>query len=113
MNRAGARLNTGPFVTTSDYHGPRHVSLPRNRADVLEQMTMGYMPYDVVVQEYQGLPLKNWMVPVFDPFVRAHYQSVIDYMLNNKMICKGFSVDDWFDPSFADAALKDLKLENY
>jgi len=96
------------FLETSYY-----VSLPPNRADVLEQMTMGYMPYDVVVEEYHGLPLKNWMVPVFDPFIRAHYQGVIDFMLKNKMIRKRFSVDDWFDRSFADAALKNLKLENY
>jgi sulfonate transport system substrate-binding protein len=96
------------FLRTSYF-----VSLPENRAEVLQQMTMGYMPYDVVVQEYRGLPLKNWMIPVFDPFVRAHYQGVIDYMLKNKMIRTGFSVDHWFDPSFADAALKDLKLENY
>jgi sulfonate transport system substrate-binding protein len=96
------------FLLTSYY-----VSLPQNRADVLEQMTMGYMPYDVVLEEYHGLRLKNWMVPLFDPFLRAHYQSVIDYMLQNKMIHQKISVDDWLDPTFANAALKELNLEHY
>jgi sulfonate transport system substrate-binding protein len=96
------------FVQTSYY-----VSLPENREEVLHEMTFGYMPYDVVMQEYRDLPLKNWMVPLFDPFFRAHYQHVLDYMLKAKLIRKGFSVDDWLDSRFADAALKDLKLQHY
>jgi len=96
------------FLQTSYY-----VSRMENREEVLHEMTFGDMPYDVVAQEYRGLPLKNWMVPLFDPFLRVHYQHVLDFTLKVGLIRKGFSVDDWFDTRFAEAALKDLGLRHY
>ena len=41
------------------------------------------------------------------------YKGLIDFSLKNKLIRTNIDVDKWVDKSYADAALKELGLQNY
>lgn len=89
------------------------MSLDSNREDILQFWGETSDPYPVEVKEYDGVPLKQKVVPLFDPFLTAHYREAVAYSVQTKLIRKDFPVDDWFDPHFVDAALHDLKLDTY
>ncbi|WP_051710933.1 aliphatic sulfonate ABC transporter substrate-binding protein [Andreprevotia chitinilytica] len=64
-------------------------------------------------KEYEGIPFAERLSPQIDPFIIAiDKQSVAD-AYKFKLIRKPFDVDAWIDRRYLDAALKELKLENY
>jgi sulfonate transport system substrate-binding protein len=89
------------------------MSLDENRDDILHFWGETSDPYSVELKEYEGVPLKQKVVPLFDPFLTQHYREAVAYAVQTKLIRKPFDVGDWFDPRFVETALKELKLENY
>jgi sulfonate transport system substrate-binding protein len=89
------------------------MSLDENRDDILRFWGETSDPYSVELKEYEGVPLKQKIVPLFDPFLAQHYREAVAYAVQTKLIRKPFDVDGWFDPRFVETALKELKLENY
>ena len=57
--------------------------------------------------------MKDHWVPVFDPFIVAHYRNSIAYALKAKLIRRDVTVDEFIDERFSQAALRELKLEHY
>lgn len=91
-----------------------HNSLPENRDEYLREWSESQLiPYDLVVENWKGRDLKSGLSPLFDPYVPAHYQDVIAYALQNKLIRRSFAVDELLEPKFAVAALSDLKLADF
>ncbi len=60
-----------------------------------------------------NLPLKEQFNPVPDKDFVDGYKDLVDYSLKNKLIRRNIDVDQWVDRSYADAALKELGLQNY
>ncbi|KAF0815159.1 putative aliphatic sulfonates-binding protein [Andreprevotia sp. IGB-42] len=64
-------------------------------------------------EEYQGVSLRQRQSPQFDPFIVARDKQAVEDAYRFKLIRKKFDVDQWIDSRYLDAALKELKLENY
>lgn len=88
-------------------------SKPENRDEVLHTMVTAAFPYPVVLKEYENVDLRKIVVPLIDPFLRAHYEQSIAFALDNKLIRKSFPANDLFDPRFVDAAIKNMNLVGY
>ncbi len=63
--------------------------------------------------EYEGEALKSRFSPLIDDDLIADYQRVVDEGLKLGLIRQGYNVNEWFDASFVQQALKELKLEKY
>jgi sulfonate transport system substrate-binding protein len=96
------------YVETAYY-----ISKPQHRDEILHDVISASAPYDVVLREYQGVPLKAHWVPVIDPFIRDHYRQAIGYALQARLIRKNLTADDFIDDRFDSQALKELNLQNY
>lgn len=64
-------------------------------------------------EDYDGQPLRVRLSPLFDPFLTQRYKDAVDHAYQFKLIRSRFDADKWIDRSFLNAALKELKLENY
>jgi sulfonate transport system substrate-binding protein len=74
--------------------------------------TFAAMPRDYVEGEWRQKSIRDALSPLFDDFVSRHYEQVIDYAYDNKLIRQKFAITDFFEPSFDQAALRDLGLTN-
>lgn len=86
-----------------------------NRAEVIKLATRLGTPADVIARDYEN-DLRSWperWSPLFDPALVQHYHEAVEFAVNEKLIRKGFDAKSWFDQRFLDAALHELKLENY
>jgi sulfonate transport system substrate-binding protein len=72
--------------------------------------TFAAMPRDYINTEWQQKNIRDALSPLFDDFVTRHYEQVIDYGYANKLIRQKFTVADFLEPSFDQAALRDLGL---
>jgi sulfonate transport system substrate-binding protein len=105
---ATQRLVTA-FVAVNYYY-----SLPEHRAEALRQTAMGQgMTYEDVEKAYSGISLKDRNSVLFDPVLTQYYKDAIAFALSNRLIRRGFSPDELFEPKFAETALRTLHLENY
>jgi sulfonate transport system substrate-binding protein len=64
-------------------------------------------------EDYQGTPLAHRLSPLLDPYIVAGDKRAVEDAYRFKLIRKQFDVNAWFDSSYLDAALRELKLENY
>jgi sulfonate transport system substrate-binding protein len=90
-----------------------YISQPEHREEILHDSVTASAPYEVVLKQYQGVPLKEHWVPVIDPFIRDHYRQAIAYALQTRLIRTNLSLDDFIDARFDLQGLKSLKLETY
>ena len=72
-------------------------------------------PAAVIRREYQtdAVSWKQRWSPLFDAFVLDHYRTAIAYSRQGNLIRRDLDAASLFDPRFVNAALKELKLENY
>lgn len=63
--------------------------------------------------EFEGEQLASRFSPLIDEALVAGYQGVVDDGLKLNLIRQGFDVSAWFEPRFAQQALRDLKLERH
>jgi sulfonate transport system substrate-binding protein len=64
-------------------------------------------------EDYEGGPLRVRLSPLFDPFLTARYKDAVEQAYKFRFARSKFDVDKWIDRGYLDAALKELKLENY
>jgi sulfonate transport system substrate-binding protein len=64
-------------------------------------------------EDYEGTPLARRLSPLLDPYIVAGDKRAVEDAWRFKLIRKQFDVNAWFDSSYLDAALRELKLENY
>jgi sulfonate transport system substrate-binding protein len=68
------------------------------------------IPLPLFTAEWRKKSVKAAVSPLFDGFVTRHYQQVIDYAFDNKLIRQKFPVEDLLDRRFDDKALQELNL---
>lgn len=88
-------------------------SEPANRDELLTLWAIpGVYTREQLAEDYgNNIKLRN--SPLLDDFIVSSYKAVAADSLQFGLIRKNIEVDSWFDRSFLNAALKELKLENY
>ena len=85
-----------------------------NRDSVLRIWgSAGAIPESLYRREYAGIPLSARLSPIFDPFMVEVDRRAVADAYRYKLIRKPFDVDAWIDRSYADAAIRELKLEDF
>jgi sulfonate transport system substrate-binding protein len=86
----------------------------RNREDVFKIWgAAGSTTPAMYREDYQGAPLAHRLSPLLDAYIVAGDKRAVADASRFKLIRKQFDVSAWFDSSYLDAALRELKLENY
>ena len=96
------------FVMAFHYAG-----LPENRDEILRENVFPGGTFELATKEYSGLLFRDMYTPDIDPYVVAHYKQAVAFMAEHKMIRAAFSVDDWIDDHYVEAAEKSLHLEKF
>ncbi len=84
-----------------------------NREEVFRLWARTGFPYEAFKEDYEGEPLRIRFNPQFDPFLVARYKDAVEQSVKFKLTRSKFDVDGWIDQRYLNAALKELKLENY
>jgi len=63
--------------------------------------------------EFAGVPLKEAFGPLIDEFFVSQYRDVIAFNKEQKLIRNDVDFNAWAEPKYVNAALKELKLENF
>lgn len=90
-------------------------SQEENREALLRFISERSWSYDYIKDEYEG-SLKVRFNPVIDDTVIKAYRELVAFAAERKLIRKEVdqaTIQSWFNPSFQQAALKELKLEHY
>ncbi|MFT4197318.1 MAG: ABC transporter substrate-binding protein [Pseudoxanthomonas sp.] len=65
-------------------------------------------------RDYAGRPVADRLSPLLDPFFVAQYKDTQNLLIKLGLLRgQPVDIDQWFDRSYLNAALKDLHLENY
>jgi sulfonate transport system substrate-binding protein len=64
-------------------------------------------------EDYTGSSIKTRTTPLIDPYLSARYNQSIADAKRFGLIKETFKFEDWADPSFLEAALKQLQLEGF
>ncbi len=85
----------------------------KNRNEYLDIAVKGGTPRAVALEEIEGRTLKDVNDVLFDKDYVNHYAGGIVFAKERGLIRNTFDVNTWIDRSYLDAALKELKLENF
>ena len=86
----------------------------QNKAATLKLNTRNGSALADLKEDAEGQPIAFTYSPLFDEHFLNHYKKSIDLYKESKLIRKTFDTEtEWIDRSYLDAALKELKLENY
>jgi sulfonate transport system substrate-binding protein len=100
-------------VVTTFVKGAQWSSDEANRDALFKLWSQSGVPYASWQAEFANRTLKERNSPLIDPFIVARYKAVAQDALKLKLIRQPVDVDNWFEPSYLDNALRTLKLENY
>lgn len=84
----------------------------KNREALFRLWDRSGTPYASYVAEFENQDLATRNSPLIDDFIIGRYKAVVHDALKLKLIRRDVSVDDWFDPSFLNKALKKQGLEH-
>ena len=85
----------------------------KNRNELLKLWAQSGTPYSILKEQNQGKVGKYVSRPIIDEFFANHQKEILEFCRVNKYVRNTFDVDKWVDPSYQDAALKELGLENF
>jgi sulfonate transport system substrate-binding protein len=111
-------INTHPQLLTRlikvYVRAARWAGDPANRAEVLKIWGSGPLPNVNVEEDYGDRPWSDRLSPLLDPFLVNHYRRTQEQIAELGML-RGPKVDfsKWIDPTFLNAALKQLDLADY
>ncbi len=71
------------------------------------------LPVELFSSDFEGVKIKDRYSPLLDDGAVSHYNDVIDGAKKGGIIRQTFDARSWADPSFVDAALKQLQLESF
>ena len=83
------------------------------RAELFEKWGKTEYPDQVWREDFIGQPLRVRQSPLLDAFLVERYRDSARESLQLKLIRHQPEIDSWFDRSYLNAALKELRLENY
>ena len=84
-----------------------------NRGEAFEIWGRTGVPLAVLEVEFEGVPLKEAFGPLIDDFFVSQYRDVIAFNKEQKLIRNDVDFNAWAEPKYVNAALKELKLENF
>jgi sulfonate transport system substrate-binding protein len=88
-------------------------STEANRQQVFETWAKSGVPVESFVQDFDGQSLALHNTAGIDDFIRARYQDKATRAKQYGLIKKDIDINSWFDPTYLNVALKELKLENF
>lgn len=88
-------------------------SQDKNREAFIAIDTKGGGSRQSLVVDLAGQNLKEKYDPTLNASSIASFKDIVDFAFRSKLIRQKFDVDQWFDKSYSEAALKELGLENY
>ncbi|PUE35850.1 ABC transporter substrate-binding protein [Limnohabitans sp. Jir72] len=83
------------------------------RAELFDAWGKAEYPDKIWREDFIGQPLRVRLSPLLDPFLVARYKDAANESFDLKLTRGKPEIDSWFDRSYLNAALKELKLENY
>lgn len=83
------------------------------RAELFERWGRTEYPEKVWREDFIGQPLRVRLSPLLDPFLVARYKDAAREGHALKLVRAVPEIDSWFDRSYLNAALRELRLENY
>jgi sulfonate transport system substrate-binding protein len=88
-------------------------SEPKNRDKTLNLWAATGTPLSTYKKEYENVPLALILNPIPDEYTIFHLKDGIKFSKEKGIIRKEFTFEDWYDGSYLNRALKELKLEKY
>jgi len=85
----------------------------REPAPVYQLWTKSGFSFSAIKEDYTGESLKYRTSPLLDPYLSARYGLQINEAKRFGLSRSTFNFQDWVEPRFLDAALKELHLENF
>ena len=64
-------------------------------------------------EDFKGLDFKEIFSPLLDDEFVSEYKKSAEDTLKNRLIRKPVDVDAWFDPTYLNRALDELKLKDF
>lgn len=83
------------------------------RADLFAEWGKAEHPENIWREDFIGQPLRVRLSPLLDPFLVTRYKDAAEQAHALKLTRSVPEIGGWFDRSYLDAALKELKLEGY
>ncbi len=100
-------------VVTAIVKTAHQYSDENKRADLFAAWGKTEYPEKVWREDFVGQPLRVRLSPLLDPFLVARYQDAANEAYALKLIRKKPEIASWFDRSYLNVALKELKQETY
>src|SRR6185369_5305683 len=88
-------------------------STEANRQQVFEAWAKSGVPVESFAEDLQGLSLARENTALIDDFIKARYADKAAKAKQYGLIKKEIDLNSWFEPKYLEAALKELKLENF
>lgn len=89
------------------------ISLDENREEAFDAWTRSGLPKETFEENFDGIRLSHYANPLIDDYVVARYKEQADAAKKYGLLKGDPDIDNWFDRSFLEQALKDLKLEGF
>jgi len=83
------------------------------RAELFAQWGKTEYPEKIWREDFIGQPLRVRLSPLLDPFLVGIYKDSAEEAYKLKLIRKKPEIESWFDRRYLNAALKELKQEDY
>lgn len=80
----------------------------KNRDAVLDIWALTGVPRESLASDFAGDRLADRLSPLLDDFYKANIRNGVTFALDNKLIKAAFDVNAWIDPTYLDAAIKEL-----
>lgn len=100
-------------VVTTVVKAARAYSDEQQRGELFALWGKAELPEKAWREDFVGQPLRVRLSPLLDPFLVARYKDASEEAFNLKLTRSKPEIDSWFDRSYLNAALKELKLEGY
>lgn len=100
-------------VVTASVKIAHKYSDENRRAELFEKWGKAEYPDKVWREDFIGQPLRVRQSPLLDPFLVERYRDSARESAGLKLIRSTPEIDGWFDRSFLNASLQELKLEHY
>lgn len=85
----------------------------KNREALIALWAKSGTPESILRADLASDPLAFRHSPLIDPFIIEQYRTRVTQSKEFGLIRREVSVDDWFEPKYLDAALKELGLSTY
>ncbi|GAB4068564.1 ABC transporter substrate-binding protein [Ancylobacter sonchi] len=83
----------------------------KNRDAVLDIWALTGVPREALANDFAGDKLADRLSPLLDDFYKTNITNGVTFALENKLIKTSFDVNQWIDPTYLNAAIKELGVE--